>query len=238
MRLHYIQHVPFEHPGIILEWAREHNHVLSDTQIYQGYPLPSQEDFDWLIVMGGPMNIYEEDKYPWLKQEKVFISQSIAAGKIVIGICLGAQLIADVLGGKVTANREKEIGWLPVSFAEDLQKIPAFSDFPRQMIVFQWHGDTFSELPPNTRNLAGSEGCRQQAFTHGQNVYAFQFHLEIAESAIRDLLLHCSDEMTTGNYSQTPKAILNNLPYLKQMHRYMKKFLDRLESISKIGEIQ
>lgn len=228
MRLHYIQHVPFEHPGIILDWAQEHGYPLSSTQIYQEDAFPAQKDFDWLIVMGGPMNIYEEDKYPWLKKEKEFILQSINSGKIVIGICLGAQLAADVLGGKVTKNAQKEIGWLPVIFNENIKKESVFSDFPEEMTVFQWHGDTFSQLPPNAYSIAQSKGCKQQAFVYGGTVYAFQFHLEIGENTIKDLLHHCSDEMTVGDYVQTSEYILNNIPMLEPIQKYMKKFLDNL----------
>ena len=114
MRIHYLQHVPFENPGSILTWAEENNCFVSSTKLYQNDSLPGQKDFDWLVIMGGPMNIYEEKNYHWLTEEKIFIKESIAAGKIVIGLCLGGQLLADAIGGKVTANPCKEIGWFPI----------------------------------------------------------------------------------------------------------------------------
>lgn len=158
MRLHYLQHVPFENPGSILTWAKENGHAITSTQLYQNDALPEQQDFDWLVVMGGPMNIYEEEIYPWLAAEKLFIGEAIAAGKVIIGLCLGGQLIADVIGGKVTQNPHKEIGWLPIQLSEEVRSTPLFSFFPEQPIVFQWHGDTFSVLPDDATCIAQSDG--------------------------------------------------------------------------------
>jgi GMP synthase-like glutamine amidotransferase len=110
MKIRYLQHVPFEGPANIGEWARKKGHILTGTHLYNNEVVPSMDQFDWLIIMGGPMNIYEEKKYPWLQSEKQFIKEAIEHRKVVLGICLGAQLITDVLGGKVTSNPEGEIG--------------------------------------------------------------------------------------------------------------------------------
>lgn len=114
MRIHYLQHVPFEGLASIEQWATTKDYILSATKFYNGDTLPSVDHLDWVIVMGGPMNIYENDKYPWLTWEKHFIEEAIKKNKIVIGICLGSQLIADVLGSKVYKGQEKEIGWYPI----------------------------------------------------------------------------------------------------------------------------
>lgn len=101
------------------------------------------KDFDWLIIMRGSMNIYEEEKYPWLAVEKKFIARTIESGKIVLGICLGSQLIADVLGGRVSRNKYRELGWFPVTLTKEAKDSPVFSALPARFNVFQWHGDTF-----------------------------------------------------------------------------------------------
>ena len=123
MRIHYLQHVSFENPGSILEWAKANNGLVTSTQLYHDEALPEVSDFDWLVVMGGPMNIYEEDQYPWLKAEKELIKAAIAANKVVIGVCLGSQLIADIIGGKVVQNNQKEIGWFPITFSEEAKAL-------------------------------------------------------------------------------------------------------------------
>ncbi|WP_199313715.1 type 1 glutamine amidotransferase [Leptolyngbya sp. FACHB-671] len=116
MRVHYLQHVPFEGLGTISTWMATQNHSLSSTKLYANDPLPTVNDFDWLIVLGGSMNIYEEEQYPWLIAEKQLIKQAIEEDKIVLGICQGAQLIADALGSKVYAGQHKEIGWFLIEY--------------------------------------------------------------------------------------------------------------------------
>ena len=111
MNIHCIQHVPFENPGSIGDWIKHKGYRLSTTRLYGGESLPDIDPIDWVIIMGGPMGIYDEDKYPWLKEEKVFIKNALDKGKVVIGICLGAQLIAGVLGAKIYKNRYREIGY-------------------------------------------------------------------------------------------------------------------------------
>lgn len=238
MNLHYVQHVPFEHPGTILSWAEQQGYSLSRTLMYEDSSrFPQQKDFDWLIVMGGPMNVDEEDLYPWLKREKKFIAKSIKEGKVVVGICLGAQLIAAVLGGKVTKNPCKEIGWFPIYFDDEAQTMPLFSQFAKEMMVFQWHGDTFSELPQEAHCLAKSFGCEHQAFVYHQRVFGFQYHLENTAEIINDLLLHCADEVVPGAYVQTQEEIVSHPEYMEQAQLNMGKFLDGLDALYKKGEI-
>src|SRR5689334_16619028 len=111
MRVHFIQHVNFEHPGHLLEWAKDNNHNTGFTKTFENISFPGLNDFDLLIIMGGPMSVYDENKFPWLKKEKQFIGEAIDADKKVLGICLGSQLIAESLGAKVYPSKEKEIGW-------------------------------------------------------------------------------------------------------------------------------
>lgn len=230
MRIHYLQHVPFEHPAMIVDWAYQKGHQLTGTHLYNFEAVPAMEQFDWLVILGGPMNIYEEEAYPWLKYEKQFIQAAIEHGKIVLGICLGAQLITAVLGGKVTKNREREIGWLPVNFYPAAFQSPLFADFPENPTVFQWHGDTFSTLGPGSVCIAGSEACSHQAFIYQDRVIGFQFHLESNKSSIESLVQHCGDEMTDGRYVQSEQQLLAGMEYLPGANALMEGFLNRLEA--------
>lgn len=235
MRLHYLQHVPFENPGSILTWAKENGHAITSTQLYQNDALPKQQDFDWLVVMGGPMNIYEEEIYPWLVAEKLFIGEAISAGKVIIGLCLGGQLIADVIGGKVTQNPYKEIGWLPIQLSEEVRSTPLFSFFPEQPIVFQWHGDTFSILPEDATCIAQSDACKHQAFIYKKRVFGFQYHLENTTSIIEGLVENCREEMVPDVYVQTPEELLAHPEYIEQNNKWMELFLTQLEKMYREG---
>lgn len=237
MRLHYLQHVPFENPGSILAWARQNDCAVTSTQVYKNEILPPQQDFDWLVVMGGPMSIYEEEHYPWLAAEKVFIRESIASGKVVIGLCLGAQLIADVIGGKVTQNPCREIGWFPVRLSEEARKSSLFSFFPQQPVVFQWHGDTFSVLPEDARCIAESDACNHQAFIYKNRVFGFQYHLENTLEIIEGLIEHCGDELVPDVYVQTAAELLAHPEYIEQDNKWMDLFLTRLEKQDKEGDL-
>jgi GMP synthase-like glutamine amidotransferase len=231
MRLHYLQHVPFENPGSILIWARENGHVITHTQLYEQDTLPKQQDFDWLVVMGGPMNIYEEENYPWLADEKVFIREAITAGKVIIGLCLGGQLIADVIGGKVTQNPCKEIGWFPVRLSQKVRSTSLFAFFPEQPVVFEWHGDTFSVLPEDAECIAENNACKHQAFIYKKRVFGFQFHLENTAAIIKDLVENCGEEMIPEAYVQTPEELLAHPEYIEQNNQWMELFLTQLEKM-------
>lgn len=236
MRIHYLQHVPFEDPANIVTWARRRGYSLTGTHLYNYEALPAMEEFDLLVIMGGPMNIYQEEEYPWLATEKKFIKAAVAAGKAVLGICLGAQLIAAVLDGKVTKNPVGEIGWLPVEFTSQALASPLFAGFPATVRVFQWHNDTFSTLGEGCVSLAGSEACAHQAFLYKDRVVGFQFHMESNEASIRSLLGNCAGELTDGPYIQTEKQIVRGLSGLPPINVLMDNFLDRLASIIKKRE--
>ena len=206
MRAHYLQHVPFEGLGSIEAWLRSAGYAISCTPFYSSTVLPSVEDIDFLVVMGGPMSVNDEADYPWLVEEKEFIRQFIATGKPVVGICLGAQLIACAMGGAVFANKEKEIGWFPIT-SVDSRGADIFR-FPESMTVFHWHGETFS-LPPGSIRIAESAGCENQAFQLGNNVVGLQFHLETTPQSAQDIVANCSDELVAGKYIQSEQEILS-----------------------------
>lgn len=229
LRIHYFQHVPFEGLACIEDWARQHGHALSATLFYEpDAALPALEDIDWLIVMGGPMGAYEENEYPWLRREKTFIRQAVDAGKTVLGICLGAQLIAAALGGAVYPGPQQEIGWWPISKTAHGRRHPLFADMPDEFIVFHWHGDTF-DLPPGAVRLAGSAACANQAFAIGERVLGLQFHFEVTSAAVRQMVKGDPDALLAdSSYVQSETKILANIHHADDNNRIMAALLHRL----------
>jgi len=205
MRAHCFQHVAFEGPGSIESWLQANGYALSSTRFFESAVLPDPDALDLLVVMGGPMSVNDEDLYPWLAAEKRFVREFIAAGKTVLGVCLGAQMIASALGARVFANREKEIGWFPVRAvgADD----GSLFRFPPAETVLHWHGETF-DLPAGAIRLASSEGCENQAFQIGGRVIGLQFHLETTPASLREIVANCREELVPARFVQTEEEIL------------------------------
>ncbi len=206
--LHYIQHVSFEDPGYILDWAQKLNFSISSTKLYAGEKLPDRLDTDLLVVMGGPMNIYEYDTYPWLKYEKEFLENAIEKGTKILGICLGAQLLADVLGARVTQGVHKEIGWFPIQKTLGAKTDHLFKDFPDNLTAMHWHGDIF-DIPQNALSLFTSDACANQGFIYNDTVIGFQFHIETTGSSLDALLSHCGNELVDGAFIQEKEVIVS-----------------------------
>lgn len=211
MKVHWFQHVEFEGLGLIEPWLRARGHEITATRWWAGETAGADAaECDWLVVMGGPMNIYQHRDYPWLVAEKAVIAAAVARGARVLGVCLGAQLLADVLGGRVMQNAEREIGWWPVRAVHALTSAATGDEryaFPAEVTVLHWHGDTFT-LPPGARRLAESEGCAQQAFAVGERVLGLQFHLEMGAGAVAEIARACADELAGGGrWVQSAEAI-------------------------------
>jgi GMP synthase-like glutamine amidotransferase len=236
MRIHYVQHDHYEAPGIILSWAAEKGHDLSKTLMqdskFRAAVFPGQHSFDWLIILGGSMSVYEEDRLPWLRAEKDFILKTVESGKTVLGICLGAQLLADTLGGAVTKNPHREIGWFPLSFYDEFHSHPLFDFLPENPVSLQWHGDTFSVLPPGARPLAESKACRNQGFIYRDRVFAFQFHWECTQEDLTRFIEASGDDLAPGPFVQSPAEILGRPEQVRENNVWMKEFLSRLEARS------
>jgi GMP synthase-like glutamine amidotransferase len=204
MRAHYLQHVQFEGLGSIEPWLNEAGYEITNTRFFESTKMPDPDDIDMLVVMGGPMSANDEGKLPWLVQEKQFIRSSVQAGKPVLGVCLGAQLIASAMGARVYQNHEKEIGWFPV------QGVPSIGSstfrFPYSTEVFHWHGETF-DLPPGAIQLARSEACENQAFQLERNVIGLQFHLEMTPEGAATMIDKCRSELLPGPCIQTEQEL-------------------------------
>ncbi|MFT5033696.1 MAG: GMP synthase-like glutamine amidotransferase [Bermanella sp.] len=206
MRAHYLQHVPFEGLGSIEAWLKHAGYDISCTRFFNAEKLPDVKGIDLLLVMGGPMSVNDEREHPWLATEKEFIRRAIAAGKSVLGICLGAQLIANALGGAVYSNPVKEIGWFPVAAVTTGGN--SVFQFPNEVVVFHWHGETF-ELPKAAIHIAKSKACRHQAFQIGSHIIGLQFHLETTQISAQAIVNNCRDELIVGEHIQSEDDILS-----------------------------
>jgi len=207
MRIHVLQHVPFEGPAGIRDWATRKGHPVTTIPLFEHGRLPDIAAFDWLVVMGGPMGVRDEADYSWMANEKELIGAAIAAGKTVIGVCLGAQLIATALGARVYPNAHREIGWFPVELTDQGRASDLSAFLPHRLQVFHWHGDTF-DLPAGAIHLVRSEGCRHQTFFYADRVLGLQFHLESTPVSVADLVANCADEIVHGKYVQDAERIL------------------------------
>lgn len=209
MLAHYFQHVPFEDLGRMEDWLREAGYEVGATRWHAGERAPEPAGIDLLIVMGGPMSVNDEACFPWLKEEKDFIRRWIDADRPLLGVCLGAQLVASALGARVYPNAVKEIGWFPVTAVTPVPE-NAFR-FPPEQTVFHWHGETF-DLPAGAIHLARSAGCEQQAFQIGRRVIGLQFHLETTPETANALITHCRDELVSGPYIQDETTLRSDPP--------------------------
>lgn len=225
MRIHYLQHVPFEGLGFIETWAKTEQHNVTSTKFYNNETVPDINHFDILIIMGGPMGLNDKNPEHWLQEERTFIKNAIEANKIVIGICLGAQLIAQILGAKIYANKHKEIGWFPV---EKIKKHEILNGIPDQFQALHWHGDMF-DIPKKATHLMKSEGCKNQSFIYNEKVVGLQFHLESTPETLKSMLTHCKQDLECiGSYIQTEKEIMDKKGLCKQTNGYITTLLHNL----------
>ncbi|MBN1384360.1 MAG: type 1 glutamine amidotransferase [Elusimicrobia bacterium] len=181
-----VKHISIEGPGTIGEFLKNTDWETKTVELEKKDKLPETlSGIDGIIVLGGPMNVYEEDRYPFLKDEDIFFKKAINAEIPILGICLGAQLIAKAAGAKVSKAQQKEIGWYDVILHENSKKDPLLEDLDKELKVFQWHEDTF-EVPESAILLGTSKSCRNQMFRIGKNAYGLQFHIEVTAHMIKD----------------------------------------------------
>ena len=213
----FIKHIDIEGPGTIADFLQDNKLQYEIVDLSRGDRVPRLEKtFQAIICLGGPMNVYEEDKYPFLREEDGLLKRVIEEQAPFLGVCLGAQLIAKAAGARVSKNPVKEIGWYKTVLNDEGLQDGLFQGFPEIFKVFQWHGDTFS-IPQGGKRLAFSELCQNQVLKHGRNCYGIQFHVEIT----RDMIAEWAD------------AYQSELESLKGLVSDKKKMLedyDRLKS--------
>jgi len=231
MKVHYFQHVPFEGLGSIEQWLISKAAQISVTKFYENTNLPEIHEIDWLIIMGGPMSVNDEHTYPWLQAEKKFIAESIANGKTVLGVCLGAQLIASALGAKVYQNQNREIDWFPVEQLVQNDTISLKNIFMPNIEVFHWHGETF-DLPEHAVHLARSEGCNNQAFCIDDRVLGLQFHLEVTPATVKSLTEQCHSDLVPGRYIQSAAEMLSVPSRFTLINSVMDALLDHWNNLT------
>jgi len=227
LRIHCFQHVDYENLGCIEDWCNAKGHFITYTKFHKGELLPETANFDWLIVMGGPMGVYDDEIYSWLLNEKKAIKAAIEHNKAVIGICLGSQLVAEVLGAKVYKSLEKEIGWFDIMLTEQGENESITNGIKTISKVFHWHGDTF-DLPQNTKHIYYSKACKNQAFLYNDNVLGLQFHLEVTKKSIKAMILQGKHELKNEKYIQSEKEILSFNKYIESNNKAMFHILDNL----------
>jgi GMP synthase-like glutamine amidotransferase len=224
MRAVILQHVPFEGPGSIADWLAATKADVRTVQLFAGDALPTVAEVDLLIAMGGPMSVNDDWFHDWLKDEKRFIADCVAQGRAVVGICLGAQLIASALGATVGPNDHNEIGWFDI----EARPVEGAFRFPERATVLHWHGETFS-LPEGASLLASSEACKHQAFQFGERVIGLQFHLETTPDSLAEMLEACGDELVPERFVQDQGDILDALPqHATANHALMAAVLDHV----------
>jgi len=210
------------------EWFLSRGHNLSCSRLFENSSLPSQEDFDWLVVMGGPMGVKDQASHPWLEPEIELIQSTMEQSKRILGVCLGAQLMAAALGAKVKKNRHKEIGWFPVQ-SQTMVNDPLGKIIPPRIRAFHWHGETF-EVPKNAKPLGSSEATICQGFRAGSRGLALQYHLELRPEDVGILAEACSEDLTPGPYVQDPEQFLEKSYQFDEANGLMGRILETLES--------
>lgn len=231
MRIHLFEHDPFDFPTNITVWAEKRGYTLTKTDVFRGEKCPSPEKYDWLMVMGGSQHAWEEDRHPWLVREKEAIAQALEQEKIILGICFGAQLLAEVLGGRVFPNREKEIGWHPVFQTEEGRQSLLFKEVPEKFITFHWHSDHY-DIPPGCIPLAYNECTPNQAFVYpGRPILGLQFHPEYTLDLVKHFALEFGGDWTPGPYVKGKESILLQTESVPDTGWLMTRLLDNMEKV-------
>ncbi len=229
MNTYIFQHVEFEGPGYLQKILKDRGHDVHVVKLFAGDPIPHEDEIDFAIMLGGPMSVLDEADYPFFVREKELCRDMVQLGKPLLGICLGAQMIASAFRAAVIKAPEKEIGWFPIQWNNSCK---AFEIGAETLNVFHWHGETF-KIPKEATWLAASEGCKNQAFKLGSAI-ALQFHLEMTEESVESLLKNCGNEIKEGlaaqrKYVQSEKDIRDfSTQCIKKSQEFLKKLIDEM----------
>ena len=226
MKLFVFQHASFESPGFIADWADNRTVDIQLIRVFSRQDFPPVEDAEGLILLGGPMSIHDTVRFSWLVQEKIFLEKWLKTGKPVMGICLGAQLLADLLGGRVYSLVHQEIGWFPIQKNAFL-KHPFLDLFSENTLpAFHWHGETF-DIPEGAVPLFSSEATQNQAFIWNNQIFAFQFHWEVTPKNVQLLIENGETEMRKGGpFVQSPEKMLLSKSFFETSHQLISAGLD------------
>lgn len=230
MNLHIIMHESFESPAALEQWAQQRGHAVSYTRLYQGDAFPQNCDgFDFLVIMGGPQSpatTLEECPHFNAQKEIQFIKAAIGQNKIVLGVCLGAQLIGEALGARSDHSPNREIGVFDLTLTEAAKQDPIFKTFPETFPVGHWHGD-MPGLTKESQVLATSAGCPRQIVRYSPCVYGFQCHFEFTPEAIEGMIQNCGQELVTDKpYIQSAQQLRHH--NYSGINERLFKFLDCL----------
>ncbi|MGE7917614.1 type 1 glutamine amidotransferase [Viridibacillus sp. NPDC093762] len=228
MRIYCLQNEPLAGLGAIENWISKKGYLVTTTQVYKDNHFLSQDDYDLLIILGGSMGAYEKEKYPWLQLEKDYISEAIRKKKHVLGICLGAQLIASALGSPVYPHTVKEFGWCQLKRTKKGEFMQLFDSFPETFSVFEFHGDTY-DLPQGAVHLAESNACLNQAFIYENRVIGLQFHPEFTENMINQLVETFGHEWTDGRSIQKPEEFVDRSNLVEGAHALLFTLLENID---------
>lgn len=232
MRFHVIEHEPIGFSKNILNWIYQNQHTVSFTNACTAKEMPDLKSIDCLIIAGGPQHVYEEVNHPWLLMEKKFVAKAIAERIHILGICLGAQLLAECLGGTVFPNEFVELGWCDVSLTPAGTISPVFDGVPEKFTIFQWHSDHYT-LPPGAIRLAGSAVAKNQAFisTNGKCL-GIQFHPDFDCATIQEILQTYTGEWPKGPYVTRRKELIKMTGSMIEpdwlMNRLLDNFTDKM----------
>ena len=211
MKFLLLQHIDCEGPGELGRFLDSAGISLDIIKLHHGEKAPELSQYQAVVVLGGPMNVYEEDKYPFLRGENELIREAVNKNIPFLGICLGAQLLAKALGGKIRPNVSKEIGFMSVYLTDEAREDRLFQHINKHLPVFQWHGDTF-DLPEGAIKLATSTTCRNQAFRYG-NLYAVQFHMEVTSEMVRQWAIEYKEELDSLGKNAREEVLPPNLEW-------------------------
>jgi len=229
LKIHLLEHDAVElSPTNITIWADKNGHTISRTPLYKLEEPPSIQDIDWLMIMGGSPHAWDEDIHPWLADEKKYITQGIECNKIILGICLGAQLLAEILGARIYPNKKREIGWHDVVLTPEGKNSFLFQHVPETFVSFHWHSDHFS-LPRGCTRLAYTTPTPHQAFAmKGRTVVGLQFHPEYSLEMVRHSSLKHGDEWVKGPFVAGKEKILEQSDQVPDTYWLMEMLLDNM----------